>query len=119
MPIQSCTLPGGKKGHKWGGQGKCYRSRAAAERQAEAAYAHGYKGDAANDAAPLGVAAGVLLERTDKRIFLCKRSGSGDHAGKWALPGGGVESKEDSQKAAARELFEERGGAVAAANDAY
>jgi 8-oxo-dGTP pyrophosphatase MutT (NUDIX family) len=112
MPIQSCTLPGGKKGHKWGGQGKCYRSRAAAERQAEAAYAHGYKGDAANDAAPLGVAAGVLLERTDKRIFLCKRSGSGDHAGKWALPGGGVESKEDSQKAAARELFEETGYVV-------
>ena len=37
MPIQSCTLPNGKKGYKWGKSGKCYASRASAEKQARAA----------------------------------------------------------------------------------
>jgi hypothetical protein len=32
-------------GWKWGEHGKVYASREGAERQAAAAYAHGYKGD--------------------------------------------------------------------------
>lgn len=42
MPIQSCTLPNGKKGYKWGKSGKCYANRASAEKQGKAAYASGY-----------------------------------------------------------------------------
>ena len=39
MPIRKV-----KGGYKWGGHGKVYKSREGAERQARAAYAHGYKG---------------------------------------------------------------------------
>lgn len=39
MPIRKV-----KGGYKWGSQGKVYKTRAGAERQAKAAYAHGYKG---------------------------------------------------------------------------
>ena len=46
MPIQSCTLPDGKSGYRWGKHGKCYADRADAEKQAEAAHANGYAGDA-------------------------------------------------------------------------
>jgi hypothetical protein len=38
MPIQSCTLPNGKKGYKWGKSGKCYASRASAEQQKAIGY---------------------------------------------------------------------------------
>lgn len=43
MPIQRCTLPGGGQGWKWGSSGKCYPTRAGAEKQAQAAYASGYR----------------------------------------------------------------------------
>jgi len=46
MPVHSCELPGGGSGYKWGSQGKCYPTRAQAEKQAEAAYSNGYTGDA-------------------------------------------------------------------------
>ncbi len=45
MPIQECTLPSGGKGWKWGSKGKCFASRSDAEKQAAAAYSHGYTGD--------------------------------------------------------------------------
>lgn len=45
MPIHECTLPDGGKGYKWGGKGKCYSSRAQAEKQAAAAHANGFMGD--------------------------------------------------------------------------
>ena len=43
MPIKRCSLGKGKKGYKWGNRGKCYSTRAGAEKQARAAYANGYK----------------------------------------------------------------------------
>jgi hypothetical protein len=46
MPIHSCALPDGSSGYKWGDEGKCYADRADAEKQAQAAYANGYSGDA-------------------------------------------------------------------------
>lgn len=42
MPIRKV-----KGGWKWGSRGKVYKSRVGAERQARAAYANGYRGDAA------------------------------------------------------------------------
>ena len=36
MPIQSCTLPNGKKGFKWGTKGHCYASRSDALAQMRA-----------------------------------------------------------------------------------
>lgn len=47
MPIQRCKLQNGGAGYKWGQSGHCYPTKAGAEKQAEAAYAHGYVGDAA------------------------------------------------------------------------
>ncbi len=47
MPIKQCTLPGGGDGWKWGDHGTCYADRADAEKQASAAHANGYAGDAA------------------------------------------------------------------------
>ena len=46
MTIHSCTLPDGSSGYKWGDHGHCYKDRADAEKQAQAAYADGYTGDA-------------------------------------------------------------------------
>lgn len=45
MPIESCKLPNGKDGFRWGQHGTCYADRADAERQAAAAHANGYVGD--------------------------------------------------------------------------
>lgn len=46
MPIKACTLPGGGSGFQWGDHGHCYPTRAEAEKQAAAAHANGYAGDA-------------------------------------------------------------------------
>lgn len=50
MPIKQCYLPGGGTGFQWGNHGHCYPTREEAQKQAEAAYAHGYAGDMALDA---------------------------------------------------------------------
>ena len=39
MPVRKVA-----GGYKWGSKGKVYKSRAGAEKQAAAAYAHGYRG---------------------------------------------------------------------------
>ena len=39
MPVHK--VPGG---YQWGNHGKVYKTKAEAERQGRAAYAHGYKG---------------------------------------------------------------------------
>lgn len=48
MPIQRCTLKSGAKGYKWGEHGKCYKTKAAAEKQMGAIFASGYTGDASS-----------------------------------------------------------------------
>jgi hypothetical protein len=55
MPIRKV-----KGGYKWGGHGKVYSNRAGAARQAAAAYANGYKGDAAKTASDRHSAKHVL-----------------------------------------------------------
>lgn len=57
-------------------------------------------------AAPV-VAVGVVLLDGD-RVLLIER-GRPPNAGKWTVPGGGVETGESMREAAARELFEETG----------
>ena len=42
VPIKRCSLPGGRKGFKYGDRGKCYADRGSAERQAAAIHASGY-----------------------------------------------------------------------------
>lgn len=39
MPVRKV-----RGGYRWGSKGKVYKTRAAAERQGRAAYAHGYRG---------------------------------------------------------------------------
>jgi uncharacterized protein len=39
MPVRKV-----KGGYKWGNHGKIYKTKAAAQRQGQAAYARGYKG---------------------------------------------------------------------------
>jgi 8-oxo-dGTP pyrophosphatase MutT (NUDIX family) len=59
------------------------------------------------DGSPLR-AAGILLIAPDGRVLLLRRIGR-DHAGEWALPGGGLEEGESPEDAARREFLEETG----------
>ena len=43
MPIHKVTKNGKTVGYQWGESGKVYRTREAAERQARAIFASGYK----------------------------------------------------------------------------
>lgn len=104
MPIHECTLPGGSKGWKWGGEGRCYPDRADAEKQAEAAYANGYAGDEQ----PTG--AGIIFREPGGTVLLLQRSdAASDFAGRWCWPGGGIEEGEAPEQAARREAHEEAG----------
>ncbi|MCA0360849.1 MAG: NUDIX domain-containing protein [Armatimonadetes bacterium] len=59
--------------------------------------------------APIRVSAYVLLEDAGK-VLLCRLSESmGDSAGKWTLPGGGLDFGEHPEEAALREVMEETG----------
>lgn len=53
-------------------------------------------------------AAGILIVCAGE-ILLLKRSGDGDHAGEWCIPGGKLEEGETSAQAACRETAEEAG----------
>jgi len=53
-------------------------------------------------------AAGILFVSPEDKILLMRRAGK-DHAGEWALPGGGIEDDESPQDAARREFEEETG----------
>lgn len=52
-------------------------------------------------------AAGILFATPGKDVLLIKRSGTGDHGGQWAFPGGGIEEGEGAEEAARRECREE------------
>jgi len=52
--------------------------------------------------------AGVLFVSPEKEVLLMRRAGK-DHAGKWALPAGGIEKGETPEQAARRETEEEAG----------
>jgi len=57
-----------------------------------------------------GYGAGALLFCPDTQRFLfIKRSDTGDHAGTWCCPGGGVEEHETVEEAVRRECEEEIG----------
>lgn len=55
-------------------------------------------------------AAGLMLVDPKGRALFVRRSGSGDHGGEWAFPGGRIEDGEVPLGAARRELSEECGG---------
>lgn len=59
-------------------------------------------------------AAGVILLSPEGRALLLQRSLTGDHAGEWCFPGGGVEDGESEAKAAVRETLEETGYRIGA-----
>lgn len=112
MPIHKVS-----SGYKWGSHGHVYPSREGAEKQAEAAYAHGYRGDKSrNDynsylpsEEPLkddsqADCAGILLQKGNK-FFLMHRTDWDE----WEGPGGCIEPGEKSIDAACREFFEETG----------
>lgn len=52
-------------------------------------------------------------------LLFLKRSATGDHAGEWAFPGGGIEGDETAAQAAKREAEEELGKDVAPRGDAF
>lgn len=90
-------------GWQWGNHGKVYPTRAGAERQAEAAHANGFTGDAAV------MAAGIAYIDPDGNVLLLKRSPDSDHPGEWCLPGGHIDDGETAEQAARRESSEEIG----------
>lgn len=56
-------------------------------------------------------AAGLLFKTLDGKVLFLKRDDGGDHAGKWAFPGGKLEGDETTEQAARRESREELGDA--------
>jgi 8-oxo-dGTP pyrophosphatase MutT (NUDIX family) len=54
-------------------------------------------------------AAGLLILDPQGNALFVKRGPAGDHAGEWALPGGGVEGDETAEQCALREAAEELG----------
>lgn len=59
---------------------------------------------------PPAAGAGVMFVTPEGHALFLKRSDSGDHAGEWCFPGGGIEGEETPAQAAAREAGEELGG---------
>ena len=73
--------------------------------------ADGIEGDVAARARALGAltAAGTMYLTPDNHALFIRRSGAGNYAGYWALPGGGLEGEETPDEAAQRESREEIG----------
>ena len=66
MPIQK-IMRGGQTFYRWGDSGKEYRNRADAEKQAQAAYASGYRSKEDNKAERAGRQVARDIEYDDKR----------------------------------------------------
>jgi 8-oxo-dGTP pyrophosphatase MutT (NUDIX family) len=57
----------------------------------------------------MNYASGIILQSSEGRVLILQRSKTGDHAGEWCFPGGGVEDGETTPNAAVRECLEETG----------
>ena len=99
MPIRKV----GNK-YQWGQHGKLYSTRAAAEKQAAAAYANGYTGDERIKGA--GIC--IVAAQTGRALFI-KRSPDSNHPNEWDLPGGRADNNETPEQTAKRETLEEIG----------
>ena len=99
MPIKHVA-----GGYRWGEHGHVYATREGAEKQAEAAYAHGYAGDAATQGAGL-----LMCTPQGKALFLRRSDSAQDCAGMWDLPGGTADAGETPLDTARREAVEEIG----------
>jgi 8-oxo-dGTP pyrophosphatase MutT (NUDIX family) len=97
MPIHRVKLPDGRMGYKWGAHGHVYPNREGAEKQAEAAHAHGYTGD------NLVTGAGVCLTTPDGKMLFVRDA----NRDTWCFPGGTSELGETAEETAKRELEEE------------
>lgn len=97
MPIHQV-----EGGWKWGEHGHVYPTREGAEKQAEAAYAHGYKGD---EKPKIQQCAGILFRASGPKFLLLKRSDRDE----WEGPGGHIKDGETPFEAAQRESSEEIG----------
>lgn len=56
-------------GYQWGNHGKVYKTKAQAEKQAEAAHANGYVGDQDEEAAPVTVLTPAQMTETNRRYW--------------------------------------------------
>lgn len=63
MPIRKV-----KGGYKWGSHGAVYKSRAGAERQAAAAHANGFRGDARDNEIEVHTDASDEVGQTEHRL---------------------------------------------------
>jgi 8-oxo-dGTP pyrophosphatase MutT (NUDIX family) len=89
--------------YKWGDHGKLYPTREQAEKQAEAAYANGYTGDARIKGA------GICIIAPDGMALFIKRAAGANHPNTWDFPGGRSDANETPQQTAMRECREEIG----------
>lgn len=65
----------------------------------------------------INVVSAIVVHPTDKRILLCKRAMGNPLGGKWEFPGGKVEQGETLLQAIQRELREELGIEIKAAQE--
>lgn len=98
MPIHK--VKGG--GYQWGGHGKVYPSKEQAQKQAAAAFASGWHGDAEEEEF---LGAGICLITPENKALFLKKADSG----KWGFPGGKRDGNETPEETARRETLEEAG----------
>lgn len=96
MPIRKV-----KGGYQWGESGKVYPTKEKAQKQAAAAFAHGWHGDADEEFLGAGI---CFLTPDNKALFLKKAKN-----GKWGFPGGKRDGRESPDETAQREVLEETG----------
>ena len=97
MPVHK--VKGG--GYQWGEHGKVYSSKKKAEKQAAAAFANGWQGDADEDF----LGAGICFLTPDNKALFLKKSKNGE----WGFPGGKRDAGESPVETAQREALEETG----------
>ena len=97
MPVHK--TPSGK--YQWGNRGKKYSSKKKAQKQAAAAFANGWQGDAEKDF----LGAGICFLTPDNKALFLKKSKNGE----WGFPGGKRDAGESPVETAQREALEETG----------